>query len=229
MQQPPPPYGAPWPGYRPRPPVWPWVMPLVSCGLLSWLAPIGVANRLKDSRARSWAVGFVIAFVASWVMSAGGDGSDTGYGMLLYFGTWFGSVAYGVSVAPRVGRAAQAASVPPVPVWDPNAAAIEHVKALRRRRDEARALAQQDPQMARDLRIGRPDLPRQYDDGGLVDVNSAPPDAIAQVLGLDAAQSEQVVATREQLDGFEHVDDLVNLVGLDPDDVDRVRDRIIVL
>jgi hypothetical protein len=28
--------------------------------------------------------------------------------------------------------------------------------------------------MTRDLRIGRPDLSRQYDDGGLVDLNTAP-------------------------------------------------------
>jgi hypothetical protein len=30
------------------------------------------------------------------------------------------------------------------------------------------------PVLARELRIGRPDVPRQFDDGGLVDLNHAP-------------------------------------------------------
>ena len=35
--------------------------------------------------------------------------------------------------------------------------------------------------LARELRIGRPDLPRQYDDGGLVDVNNVPVGVLAEL------------------------------------------------
>jgi DNA uptake protein ComE-like DNA-binding protein len=83
--------------------------------------------------------------------------------------------------------------------------------------------------MARDLRVGRPDLARQYDDGGLVDVNNAPEATLTGWLGLSAAQSAQVVAARQQLNRFEHVEDLVNLAGLDPSTYDQVKERIILL
>ena len=46
--------------------------------------------------------------------------------------------------------------------------------------------------MARDLRIGRPDLPRHYDDDGLVDVNSAPAETIAKWSGLSQAQAADI-------------------------------------
>jgi type II secretory pathway pseudopilin PulG len=45
----------------------------------------------------------------------------------------------------------------------------------RQRREEAKAIAARDVDLARELRIGRPDLPRQFDDGGLVDLNHVPP------------------------------------------------------
>lgn len=61
----------------------------------------------------------------------------------------------------------------------PNMAAVAEAQVGRRKRDELRELAQRDPHLARDLWIGRPDLPRQSDDGGLVDINSTP----AEVLG----------------------------------------------
>jgi DNA uptake protein ComE-like DNA-binding protein len=116
-----------------------------------------------------------------------------------------------------------------VPPHDPNPVAMAGVMAARQKRAEARAVAQRDPLMARDLRIGRPDLPRYYDDGGLVDVNSAPAETIAKWLGLSAAEAAQVVQVRQQLGRFEHVDDLLNLVGLELTVYDQVSDRIILL
>ena len=52
----------------------------------------------------------------------------------------------------------------------------------------------EDPALARSLGIGRPDLARGYDDGGLVDLNTASAPVIAQVCGLDAALAEAIVA-----------------------------------
>jgi hypothetical protein len=42
------------------------------------------------------------------------------------------------------------------------------------RRRQARELAKRNPVLARDLNIGRPDVPHDYNDGGLVDVNQVP-------------------------------------------------------
>ena len=54
-----------------------------------------------------------------------------------------------------------------------NEAVVERVKRQRLLREKARELAAADPGLAKELRIGRPDLPRQYNDGGLVDVDHA--------------------------------------------------------
>lgn len=48
----------------------------------------------------------------------------------------------------------------------------------------ARHIVQTNPALARELRIGRPDLPREYDDDGLVDVNCVPGAVLADRLGL---------------------------------------------
>jgi len=56
--------------------------------------------------------------------------------------------------------------VPPT-LHDP---ALAAAIACRQRRQQARQLLANDPGLARELRIGRPDLPRDYDDGGLVAV-----------------------------------------------------------
>jgi hypothetical protein len=54
-----------------------------------------------------------------------------------------------------------------------------------------------DPSLARELGVGRPDLRRGFDDGGLVDLNSAPAAVIAQVCGIDPQQAETIVAARQ--------------------------------
>jgi hypothetical protein len=74
--------------------------------------------------------------------------------------------------------------------------------AARQRRQEARKLWSADPAMARELGIGRPDLRRGFDDGGLVDLNAAPPGLIAQICGIHPQQAEAIVAARDTRGGF---------------------------
>jgi hypothetical protein len=98
------------------------------------------------------------------------------------------------------------------------------------RRQEARKLADQDPLLARELRIGRPDLTRNYDDGGLVDLNSAPAHAIASVCELSSEVAEKIVSTRRLVGGtFSDIDELIVLVDLPAETWDRVRDRGVLL
>jgi hypothetical protein len=79
--------------------------------------------------------------------------------------------------------------------------AVSRVLAIRARREEARRLWDRDPAMGRELGIGRPDLQRGYDDGGLVDVNTAPAEVIASLGGLPLADAAQVVTAREARNG----------------------------
>ena len=66
----------------------------------------------------------------------------------------------------------------------------------RSRRAEARALVEKDRGLARELGIGRPDLGRGYDDGGLVDVNTASAELLARVCDMDLRDAERVVEAR---------------------------------
>lgn len=107
--------------------------------------------------------------------------------------------------------------------------AVAAALTWRARREEARALVARDPALARDLRIGRPDLPRQYDDGGLVDINAAPPAVIAQCCGLDERAARQIERARSQHPiPFQSVDELLVFAELDISLWDLVRERAVV-
>jgi hypothetical protein len=62
--------------------------------------------------------------------------------------------------------------------------AVARALAARTRREEARRLAESDPALARELGIGRPDLRRGYNDGGLIHLNTAPAEVFAYVCGM---------------------------------------------
>lgn len=96
------------------------------------------------------------------------------------------------------------------------------------RRDQALQIAYWKPTIARELLIGRPDLPRQFDDGGLVDINAVPGYVIAALPGVTPYMAQSIVADRQFRGRFASVDDLVTR-GLLPHKVaDLLRDRLIV-
>jgi hypothetical protein len=107
--------------------------------------------------------------------------------------------------------------------------AVTRALAGRQRRSEARRLAAEDPLLARELRIGRPDLPREYDDGGLVDLNSAPAPVVAAVCGLEPAHAAGILAARQAVGRFAAVDDVFAWAELPVEVWDRVRDHAVVL
>jgi len=62
----------------------------------------------------------------------------------------------------------------------------------RARRADARRLAAVDPPLARELGIGRPNLRRGLDDGGLVELNTAPAAVIAHLCDLPLVVHERI-------------------------------------
>ena len=95
-----------------------------------------------------------------------------------------------------------------------NEAVVERVKRRRLLRDKARELAAADPGLAKELRIGRPDLPRQYNDGGLVDVNHAPAEALALLPGITPELAERIMRVRAEAGGFMSAEELSAVAGL---------------
>jgi DNA uptake protein ComE-like DNA-binding protein len=97
-----------------------------------------------------------------------------------------------------------------------NEAVVERVKRRRLLRDKARELAAADPGLAKELRIGRPDLPRQYNDGGLVDVNHAPAEALTLLPGITPELAEKIERVRAEAGGFMSAEELSAVAGLPP-------------
>lgn len=96
-------------------------------------------------------------------------------------------------------------------------------------RKSARRLAVEQPQAARELEIGRPDLPnRTYPDGGLVDVNHVSADALTRYADVPAPVAARIIELRDRVGSFSSVEDLE--VFLDQDDaLEEARDRLLFL
>jgi len=107
--------------------------------------------------------------------------------------------------------------VAPPPRGNANAQAIAAATMRRDLRRQAREQAAQDPLLARELRIGRPDLPRQYDDGGLIDLNHAPPPVMTALSGVTPEIAERIASMREHVGCFSSAEELVATVDLHPD------------
>jgi DNA uptake protein ComE-like DNA-binding protein len=209
---------------------WYFVVTVCSAGLLAWV-PFVHAGRHLRRRSVTWlAWGYGAAAVAIGTLLAltptdshgeitpgAGDAISAVGGLLL-----IATVALGcVQQAPLRREVYSGAPPQERDAVDPAlAAALE----ARERRADARQIAAQDPLLARDLKIGRPDLPHTYDDGGLVDLNSAPAQAIAAACGLSQATGEGIVAARPP-GGFMVVDDVFSLADVPVAAWDVIRDR----
>ncbi|TDC40539.1 helix-hairpin-helix domain-containing protein, partial [Actinomadura sp. KC345] len=110
-----------------------------------------------------------------------------------------------------------------------NQHAIEVAKYRRSLREEARALAAEDPALAHELRIGRPDVPRTYDDGGLVDVNHAPEEILAALPGMTPEMVERIVRRREETGGFVSAEEMAVDADIPPDVLPQMADFTIFL
>lgn len=115
---------------------------------------------------------------------------------------------------------------PAEPAVDPAVAAVLSARA---RREEARDLVRRDALLARELHIGRPDLNGTYDDGGLVDLSSAPAAVIAKVCEIDETVAESIIEMRESSLGLHTVDDVFSLTNAPLAAWDRIRDRAVVI
>ena len=106
--------------------------------------------------------------------------------------------------------------------------AVAHALGARARREETRQLIARNSGLQSELGIGRPDLGRGYDDGGLIDVNTAPAEVMARVAGIDRADADAVVSARSARGGFWfNIDELLIEVSLPPRAQEQLRERAV--
>lgn len=208
-------------------------VPVWSLGLLSCVPFFRRA--VSNWRARDW--GITAAYLAATIVEivfiavAGDPSNANGYHrtladiagatamLLMGVGGVHAWVAFRGNAQPAVGASPS--------LHDANRLAMAAATEAAKRRVEARQIAQTNPVLARDLRIGRPDLPRTFDDGGLIDVNHASSALLTQILGWSADEAGKVVEARERAGGFQSVAELTAYAEIDPRRVDGVADLLV--
>ena len=208
-----------------------WYFPvtIISLGLLAWVPFVDAAHRLHRRSTAVWAAvygaGALLLVTSLTLTPAEPESGTVGDALAILSGLLIPCLVVAGCVQQAFLRR-EAYALRPAAAPEP---ALAAALAARARRAEARQVATRDPLLARDLRIGRPDLARSFDDGGLVDLNTAPPQAIAATCGLTPAVAQGIVAAREECGGFMAVDDVFSLVDIPIATWDVVRDRGLVL
>lgn len=209
---------------------WYYLVLIATAGLFAWIPFLHAALRLKTAKSRRMALIFGALDAIMYVLLAvrPQDNQDHTSGGPL--STISGLLGLGVIIVGCImltplhqmvyNRNDQPSNTDP---------AINVALTARARRADARKLAADDPLLAHELLVGRPDLARIYDDGGLVDLNSAPASVIAETCGIRTDVAAAIVETRNHQGPFSTVDELFVLADLPIATWDRIRDRAVLL
>ncbi len=198
-----------------------WV--LTALPPFGFLAPLGFAYAAHRARAPSWylwAAGWgLLTFTGLALNVPAVEDSDLDKSSsLLMMIAWVGAFVHALALRSEYVRRVRDAG------RDPVLAARRRLEERRR----AQELAREDPVLARELGIGRPDV-RGAEAMGVVDVNHAGAAAIGKLPGLDRALAERIVAAREEIGGFSSAEDVGHVLHLDPHLVDGLRERTVYL
>ena len=194
------------------------LVPVVSAGTLSWASAAYAAARLRSPlHGAIAAVYFVLAVVTFAVTDPDSSRYSPAIATAAILPAWIGGTVHGVLLRSRLLRLRASLSDP----------LVELARERRRRRQSALQVLRREPALARDLRIGRPDLPRQYDDGGLVDVNNVPEHVLTTALGITREQAQRIVVERQRTGGFASVGEIATR-GLLPAAVVRSFDDVLI-
>lgn len=206
---------------------WWFLIPLFTFGLGS--APIVIYGGVQLRRRRHIAAG--IAYGALFLFFfVGALAADSDKVAIIDFFTfpallvsWLGGTVHAAVLqsAVRDRDRARQRSVDPVlaKAWERLA-----------KRVQARELLVSNPGLAAELLIGRPDLGRRYDDGGLVDVNHVPAATLVAEFGLTPRLADQIITARDRIRGFSAADELIVYCdGMTPARLETIRERLVFL
>ena len=209
---------------------WYYVLTIASVGFLAAVPFWHAASRLgwREVRTRALiytaAVAYLAALTALTPRKADGTSDNEALSGLFAFSALVVVVAACIQLRPLRRAVYGGGGVVPVHA-DPM---VARALGARARRQETRQLLAREPRLQRDLGIGRPDLGRGYDDGGLIDVNTAPAAVLARVADLDPADAEAIVAARATRGGtWFNVGELLIDVPLPPSAQEQLRERAV--
>lgn len=189
--------------------------PLLTCG---YAAPIvfGMAlGRRRDTLTLAALIAHS-ALILVGCIAVFGSGDPMPSWAVATFGTSMALSAFGATAHLLVIRSLVWAPPqhPHVPVA--RLSSMEVVDRARKLRDQARRTAQADPMLAKRLGIGRPDQPRQFDDGGLVDLNHAPLPVLMSLPGVTERSARQIQDWVERSGPFSSLGEVMLVIEISP-------------
>ena len=210
----PPPQAGPT-GFRSRL----WLLLTLPFGLTTWAAFLYIGIRAARKRWLAWAVLYALGLVAFLVLSTNNSNSPReGIAVGVMLLTWIGGGIHALAISGDATRR----------IHGPGDPALEAARMRIQRRAQGRRLLASQPALAREIGLGRPDVPGA-DDYGLVDVNHAAADGLTRLPGVTGDLAQRIVTERSQCGGFSSVEDLGMLLDLPPAEVDKMRDVAIFI
>ena len=197
-----------------------WVLAsLCPIGWLTWLG-FGYAG-IRAKRPLWIAFGAMyLAIAAATIVVTSLDDDITGLeddlGYLAMFLGWGAGIAHSFATRKAYLRRVDLLEDP----------ALQAARVARERQAYARELAQRDPELARQAQIGRSG---GFDEAGVVDVNHAAVEDLADLPRIDAGTARRIVAAREGIGGFSSLEDLGMTMDLPGDVVEELRGRVVFL
>jgi hypothetical protein len=184
-------------------------------GWATWGAFLTAGTKAGVRKWQLYAPVYVGVAVLPWALDAAiaGDDGDAAAGFALFGGWLFGIVHAFIARTKYlqiVGSAMETS----------REAAEQRLKERR----EALKIAEENPDLAREMNIGTPNGP-----GGLVDVNAAPLDRLERLPGIDAATAQRIVAVRANVGQFSSLADLGMTAELDAAVVEDLRGHVVFL
>jgi helix-hairpin-helix protein len=195
-----------------------WWIALVAAGFgfLTWLGFGYVGSRTKRRRWLWWAAVYSGGIVvASYLLSRPGYGWAAGLGTIGLVACWIGGLVHALVIRDEV---LDVLSV----YTDPR---LRQARRRLRHRGAAGGIATANPALAREAGIGAD--ARTF--GGLVDINDASAEQLADLPGITRELACRIVEFRETIGGFDSVLDFAILLDLPPQFTGRIRDRLICL
>jgi DNA uptake protein ComE-like DNA-binding protein len=198
------------------------LVPLLTFGWGAGFSFGYAALRLRDGVLGAWAWVYFVFGVTSFILVVSSKSDNDWEGTV-------GALLAIILIAIGTGHAfvvrrrlSESASVPQYRVGSVSQQelALAEARTELERRREARQILRNDSEMAWQLRIGRPDLSRRYQDGGLVDANHASANALAALPGISPRLASEIVTTRDSVGGFQDLNDMSVTLGISPQALD---------
>jgi DNA uptake protein ComE-like DNA-binding protein len=182
---------------------WP-VMAIFPGGLLAW---VGFAYAAHRAGGRAWWAATALWLAVALASLVAGFAGEPSLAALLWGVGWAGGTAHAFAARPRWREA--------VRVREAVRPAEDAARLRLAQRERAKQLVREQPALALEMGVGRPDL-TGAEHGGVVDVNHAPAAALGTIPGVDGELAARIVALREDLGGFSSAAELATTLDVAP-------------